>query len=687
MTRSVDQVNAALYDVRRMPYGLARSTAAAAEVERVEAEGPDGARAYALFVLVESFVWGGEVSKAYLPFTKMLRWWDEHPEHFDAEDAHSLFWSFKWMVGHLMEFPTVPAAQIERTLDDMARRYALAGNGTNAVELERFEWARERGGADVEDAYRAWVATPRDEYSQCEACEPGDRAAYLFETGRHEEGIRLLEQVLQGSPSCATEPGDMLSHLQLAYVEVGDAEAAARTHRRGLRHLDTGVSMTGPKGRHVEFLARTGNASRALRLLGEHQAFLTETDSPGDRLGFLTSVSVATGALRAEHAEAPLALRDVPATTVAELDDWARREAAELAGAFDARNGTPAASERLRAAWSHGSRSLPVDLSVLSAVPEPPAGAPTGPAVGGAGAADDTATSSPAGATPPPPGGATGTDLGSAASHSEHGTEHGTERPGDVTADPVDAEGLLALADDVTDEDPVRAAQLLRRASALLESAGHLDRAGFALAEAAQLAAVEGDDEGAAPAFVHALALVRAGGVAPRFVGPVVRAYARLEAGRGDVTGALAQLQRTLDDLDAAGSAVAEQVPRAADLVERDAAADEQERRDLRDTRARLLATAGELDAAATLAEAVAEEFARAGQVRDAAHAFWLAGRSRCEAGADAEAVDLLESAMEGFAIVHDRDARTLVANELVATLRRLGREQDAAAVGAGLSG
>ena len=666
MTRSVDQVNATLYDVRRMPYGLARSTAAAAEVERVEAEGPDGARAYALFVLVESYVWGGEVTKAYLPFTKMLRWWDEHPEHFDAEDAHSLFWSFKWMVGHLMEFPTVPAAQIERTLDDMARRYALAGNGTNAVALERFVWARELGGADVEEAYRAWVATPRDEYSQCEACEPGDRAAYLFETGRHDEGIRLLEQVLQGSPSCATEPGDMLSHLQLAYVEVGDVEAAARTHRRGLRHLDTGVSMTGPKGRHVEFLARTGNASRALRLLAEHQAFLTETDSPGDRLGFLTSVSTATGALRADHGDAPLALRDVPVTTVAELDEWARREAAEIARTFDARNGTTAASARLRAAWERGARTLPVDLAVLSAGPDAASSTSTSTAGGEAAAASTSSDRGPA------PGGEAAADGG----------------PAGVAVEPSDADGLLALADDVAGEDPVRAARLLRRAAELLESAGHLDRAGFALAEAAQRAALEGDDEGAAPAFAHALALVRAGGVAPRFVGPVVRAYARLEAGRGDVRDALAQVERTLDDLVlAADASSSESPPRAAELVERDAAADERERRDLQDTRARLLATAGDLDAAATLAESVAEDFARAGQVGDAAHAFWLAGRSRCEAGADAEAVDLLESAMEGFAIVHDRETRAMVANELVATLRRLGREQDAAAVGAGLSG
>ena len=48
------------------------------------AEGPDAARAYVLFAHVESYVWGGEVTKAYLPFTQMLRWWDEHPEHFDG---------------------------------------------------------------------------------------------------------------------------------------------------------------------------------------------------------------------------------------------------------------------------------------------------------------------------------------------------------------------------------------------------------------------------------------------------------------------------------------------------------------------------------------------------------------------------------------------------------------------------
>ena len=658
MTRSVDQVNAAVYEIRSMPYGIARSAAAAAELERVVAEGPDAARAYTLFALVESYVWGGEVAKAYLPFTQMLRWWDEHPEHFDAEDAHSLFWSFKWMVGHLVEFPTVPAEQIERTLEDMARRYALAGNGTNAVALERFDWARERGADDVEEAYQAWVATPRDEFSQCEACEPGDRAAYLFETGRYDEGIRLLEQVLTGSPRCATEPGDMLSHLQLAYLEVGDAEGAARTHRRGLRHLDNGVTMDGPQGRHVEFLARTGNADRALRRVVDQQRHLVESDSPGERLGFLTSVGVATRVLRAEHGDEPLALREVTATTVAELDDWVRDEAAGLARAFDARNGTTAASDRLRRASERAERLLPVDLGVLGT----------------------TADDAPAAGAEVPGAGLVATDGVVPA----------------APAAPDDPEALLEQAEAVAAEDPVRSARLQRRAAGLFEAAGRLDRAGFALAEAAQVAAVEGDVDAAVPAFGRAVALLHAGGVPARFVGPVVRAAARLAASGDDVTAPLGAVDRVLAGLatTAAETGPADAVDAASSvadgsqdaLAERERAADAAEARELRDTRARLLATAGELLTAAAEAESVAEDFARAGQVPDAAHAFWLAGRSRAQAGEHADAVDALESAMEGFAIVGDRDARVRVADELVATLQHLGRDDDAARVAQALT-
>ncbi|RXR27831.1 hypothetical protein EQW78_05265 [Oerskovia turbata] len=638
MTRTVHEANEALFRVREMPYGVARSTAAEAELARITADGPVEARAYALFVLVESYVWGNEVTKAYLPFTQLLRWWDEHPEHFDEQDTHSLFWSFKWMVGNLMDFPAVPAAQIERTLDDMERRYAVAGNGMNAVTMSRFQWARARGTQDTAAAYEAWVATPRDDFSQCEACEPGDRAAYLFDTGRLEEGIRLLEQVLAGSPECATEPGDMLSRLQLAYLETGDADKAAATHRRGLRHLDNGVAMEGPQGRHIEFLARTGNVERALTRIVEHQDHLVTADSPRDRWAFLLSVGTATSLLAAEHGERPIALREVPASTVAELDTWVRAQAREIAAAFDARNGTDATTRRTEKVWAGTPTLLPVSLGVLGATD-----------------ADVSALVRDTAVVVPDPVAEPATDGA---------------QVGGVAA-------LVAHAETLSTDDPAGAAGAYQRAAALFEAEGALDQAGFALAEAAQLAAGEQDVEGALAAFPRAVALLRAGGVDPAFRGPVVRAYARLTARAGTAAAGLAAVDKALTET---GSAPAEGSVGAED--ERAA----RERRELLDTRARLLATLGEHERASSSAEAAAEEFARAGDLDGAAHAFWLAGTTRADAGDHEGAVLALEAALDGFRLAHDQASRALVGNELVTVLRRLGRDDDAGQVAESVS-
>lgn len=680
MTRSVHEANEALSRVREMPYGIARSTAAAAELDRIAADGPVEARAYALFVLVESYVWGNEVTKAYLPFTQLLRWWDEHPEHFDEQDTHSLFWSFKWMVGNLMDFPAVPAAQIERTLDDMERRYAVAGNGMNAVAMSRFQWARARGTRDTADAYETWVATPRDDFSQCEACEPGDRAAYLFDAGRLDEGIRLLEQVLAGSPTCATEPGDMLSRLQLAYLETRDAEKAAATHRRGLRHLDNGVAMEGPQGRHIEFLARTGNLERALTRIEEHQDHLMTADSPRDRWSFLLSVGTATSVLVAEHGERRIALREVPASTVAGLDAWVRHEAHEIAAAFDARNGTDAATRRTEEVWAHAPALFPVSLSVLAAT-SPEESVTTGDATVPARARAVRAVA-------PTTGGPS--DVSALTTDARAASVTPVEE-----AEPQSARALVAHASELAANDPEGAAGLYQHAAALFEAEGTLDEAGFALAEAAQIAALEQDVEGALAAFPRAIALLRAGGVTPAYRGQVVRAYARLTARAGAAGTGLAAVDKLLAELgvpstdgtpgapgDPAftpatpGNALAESaVPGA----QEDRAA--RERRELLDTRARLLATLGEHEGASSAAEAVAQEYARAGDLGGAAHAFWLAGTTRTDAGDPESAVLALESALDGFRLADDQASRALVGNELVGILRRSGRDDEAGQV------
>ncbi|WP_246855149.1 hypothetical protein [Cellulomonas sp. Y8] len=474
MTRTLDEANREISRVRQMPYGLARSQAAERQVRLVDAEGPDAARAYALGTLVEAYQWGGEVDRSFVAFARLLRWYDEHPEHFDAHDRHGLFWSFKWMISGLADFPTVPAEQIDRTLADMERRYALAGNGMDAVAYERFAWARQRGAADVEAAYQAWIATPRDDFSQCEACDPGDRAAWLIGTDRAEEGIRIIEQTLAEDPSCASEPADMLSYLAEAYLDQGRPRDAARTHRRAVAALAEAESdMVGARGRRVRLLARGGQAERAVRAIEADQQYLTGGDTPYSRLAFARLVGGATHVLRsAGQGDLPVRLASVPATTVAELDDWLRAEATALARQFDARNGTSAESESVARAWATEPAPHALDLDVL----------PRGLAARG-------------GATPD----AGGSDAdGSAGSAAGAATSADGAAPGDARrAAPADPAALAAEAERLAGTgDLESAAGAYLDAAVAFEGAGLLTESGFGYAEAAHCAQVLGDDDG-----------------------------------------------------------------------------------------------------------------------------------------------------------------------------------------------
>ncbi|AEE44259.1 hypothetical protein [Cellulomonas fimi] len=654
MSRTLDEVNCELMRIREMPYGLARTQAAERQVRLVEAEGPDAARAFALSVLVDSMYWAGEVEKSYLPFTLLVRWWDEHPELFDEIDRHSLFWYFKWMVNDLADYPTVPVAQIEATLDDMERRYALAGHGRDAVAYSRFCWAAARGADDVERLFQEWVATPRDEFSQCEVCDPGDRASHLRATGRLEETVRLVEQTLAEGATCATEPADMLSHLALAYLDLGRPQDAARAHRRAVATLaESKGEMAGARGRRIVLLGRGGQPERAVRAIEEDARLLLAAETPAARLGLLVDVVEATAAMLPTHGDLPVRAAGVPAATVAELHAWAVAEAAPLAAAFDRRNGTTRESDLLAIARAARPAPTPLDLDLGLL---DPTRAPAG------GAADAAATGAPT-----------------------------------VDDAPVDdlAAAESALAAGRTEE----AAQAYARAAAGAQDAGRIVDAGYAWAESARCAQVLADDATAHVLYARSVALLRAGGVEPQDVAPVVVAWAPAAATSGHADALVETADALVEALTgAAGDDVA---PEGVALAQRKETERRRAAADLDDAAARVLASVADaagpadravaedgslVERAVTRAARAAEAYASVGALGDAAHAFWLAGRLLDGQGRTQDAVWHLESAVEGFGLAHDRQTRARAADDLVALLRRTGQDARAEEVLAALS-
>ncbi|WP_225099302.1 tetratricopeptide repeat protein [Streptomyces sp. CoH27] len=327
--------------------------------------------------------YSSEKDKMFVPFARLLRMWDERPEDFDAYEAHSLHWVFKWMSAGMLDQPHVPLASVEKWLGEMAHRYRLAGHSERAVRSAEFSVAAHIGDlARAERAYAAWLAADRDEMADCHACELHGQGEWQVTRGRDAEALELWRPVLEGEFTCAHEPHTVLASSLVPLLRLGRVDEARAHHLRGFRLVRPMESMRAAYADHVEFCALTGNEARGLELLAERPAYFTDTGHPRSRLDFLSVVTLLMDRLT----ELGLGGRRVPGPagrswTADELAAHARVETLELAERFDRRNGTPYVGDRTRARMARRPLvdRLPLGVRTTRTAPAPPQAPPAPP--------------------------------------------------------------------------------------------------------------------------------------------------------------------------------------------------------------------------------------------------------------------------------------------------------------------
>jgi tetratricopeptide (TPR) repeat protein len=330
--------------------------------------------------------YSSEKGKMFVPFARLLRMWDEHPEDFDEYETHSLHWVFKWVSSGMLDQPHIPLASIEKWLGEMEHRYRLAGHSERAVRSAEHSVAAQVGDiARAERAYAAWLAADRDTMADCHACELHGQGWWQAEQGRDAEAVELWRPVLEGEYTCAHEPHTALASCLVPLLRLGRPDEARANHLRGFRLVRAMESMRGAYAEHVEFCALTGNEARGLELLAQRPAYFTDDGQPQSRLEFMSVVALLMDRLTG------LGLGDgrVPGPagrewTARELATHARAEALALAARFDERNGTTYVSERARARMARQPlvERLPLGVRSVRPVPPPAPPAATAPLTG-----------------------------------------------------------------------------------------------------------------------------------------------------------------------------------------------------------------------------------------------------------------------------------------------------------------
>ncbi|MFD9302690.1 tetratricopeptide repeat protein [Streptomyces sp. NPDC060048] len=348
-TMTAAEIRQALHDNQCLPNGPARSAQAEALANAAEACGDSGLFRQTLLNQIDAYEYSSERTRMVVPFARLLQEYDRDPGAFDSGQAHSLFWRFKWVSGQLVSSPEIPLASVTGWLQDMERRYRLAGYSERAVRQSEFYLADATG--DDERAERAvsrWQSADRDTMSDCHACETNSQGWFWAGRGDDAKAVDIWEPVLTGKQSCLEEPHRVLARSLLPLLRLGRADEARAHHLRGYRLARGNQSLLRSIGEHIEFCALTGNEARGLEILAEHSAHLGPLVDVEAQLRFYGGILVLLRRLGELGHGADLSVPyEGSARTVDELHGVLREDALAIARRFDERNGTTRVSDRL----------------------------------------------------------------------------------------------------------------------------------------------------------------------------------------------------------------------------------------------------------------------------------------------------------------------------------------------------
>jgi len=353
---TTEQARELLAQGRRTPHGPVQRNLFDQALALAQEAGDEQLEYEIRYWLTDCACMTGDTDTELTSFVWCLARHDADPERFPLErtDGYAgLLWQFKWMIGALDGSPIFSLAQCEAMLADMEKRYRQAGAGLSGVYISRFNHAWSTGQIEQARYYRGLLnATPRDRYSDCEACTHATLAHFAALTGEKELALKLVDEMTDRGLRCSEEPERVLAHTLLAKLRAGRLNDARNAHMWAYRMSRNNPNLVGAVGDHMQFCAITGNEARGLAMVERHLPWLVHDALNEDgQLGMLQSIGlVLESVVRAGYGEQAVRGAEAPvferffgshegAWTVADLAPVVWAAAGRLAAAFDTRNG------------------------------------------------------------------------------------------------------------------------------------------------------------------------------------------------------------------------------------------------------------------------------------------------------------------------------------------------------------
>src|SRR5256885_7962607 len=206
MSYTEERLWSLLRQAEELPFGGNRAALIEQVLAEADAAGYRQLAFHARLAGTNGYVYGGEPAKSFGTFTWCLAEFDRDPVAHEGSRL-ALLWQFKSTVGALLAFPDTPLSRIDEVLADMARRWQAGGHSPHAVHSLRHLVAAHVGDETAAEYwYDRWLASARDDLSDCVACDPGRQVRWLSRRGRHEEAAPGARPRLGGPATRPRQP-------------------------------------------------------------------------------------------------------------------------------------------------------------------------------------------------------------------------------------------------------------------------------------------------------------------------------------------------------------------------------------------------------------------------------------------------------------------------------------------------
>ncbi len=246
----------------------------------------------------------------------------------------------------MLEVPQYPREQVIRTIDRWSK---LSGSrGRRSVIRLRATAAMDMGDRSGAAQYlKDWDKNPRDEMSDCPACELQTLIEVQKYLGQDAQAIRTAAGLLRRKLFCDSVPHMTYGTVLVPMLRLGRLKQALQYDSIGYRRVRKRSQFLTTVAEHLMFRTLGKSPMAAARLFEEHLPWALASTSLKGRFHFFRAASLLFAECsRANKTTIKLRLPDECAKFLAgnaysaeRLLDWSNKNARNLADQFDKRNG------------------------------------------------------------------------------------------------------------------------------------------------------------------------------------------------------------------------------------------------------------------------------------------------------------------------------------------------------------